>query len=178
MERELQIPTLVSTHTNQLDSESYKKAKQNNKNKIKKITMSYKKALISGTLILSAGVAIGNAAAATIKDARSGAIICNEFYKATSNFSTYEGYNTGFNIVQDGVVVDFEDGKKAMIQAARNAGMEDVEIYYALNTHFGRDVCSDYLGEFSGEEIDNAKEKAYLEHELEEVNEEKKGATK
>lgn len=88
--------------------------------------------------------------------------ITNETYQYIKEYNPRDDSVNGWTFGANGGEISFDSAMTDIINDARYGGMSDVEISIGLGDYFNnKDIANEYLGEFSFEELGEAKLAAY-----------------
>lgn len=167
---------IIGNRTSEKDYSSYLQAKRNSE--VKRITVrERKKKKIARNLLVAGSIAVGIASSFGFVQFKGNENIRNQFENIVSDYGVRNDSVSG-NIINIGdQVVSFDYGVSSMVDDARNAGMDDIDIYVAVQSKFSKNVAESYVkNDVKLSEKIAARMKAYHELELEQFN--SKGASR
>lgn len=167
---------IIGNRTSEKDYSSYLQAKRNSE--VKRITVrERKKKKVARNLLVAGSIAVGVASSFGFVQFKGNENIRNQFENIVSDYGVRPDSQSG-NIINIGdQVVSFDYGVSSMVDDARNAGMDDIDIYVAVQSKFSKNVAESYVkNDVKLSEKIAARMKAYHESELEQFN--SKGASR
>ena len=167
---------IIGNRTSEKDYSSYLQAKRNSE--VKRITVrERKKKKVARNLLVAGSIAVGVASSFGFVQFKGNENIRNQFENIVSDYGVRPDNQSG-NIINIGdQVVSFDYGVSSMVDDARSAGMDDIDIYVAVQSKFSKDTAEHYVkSDVKLSEKIAARMKAYHESELEQLN--SKGANR
>lgn len=154
----------------------YLRAKKNSETK-RQAVKKRKKKKMARNILIAATLAVAVASPFGVEQFKGNDCIRNEFENIICNYGVTDDSVNGFRINMGNQVVSFDYGVSSMVNEARNAGMDDIDIYIAIKSKFNESTAKEYVrDDVKLSEKIAAKKKAYHESELKKLN--SKGASK